>query len=204
MKQALLLIGGGGHCRSCIDVIESNPLYAVAGIVDSSAAVSTKILGYRVVGSDESLSELLQDNPNALITVGQMKSYQTRVRLYDLLKSLNAVLPSVYSSSSIVSRHAMIADGVLIMHNAIVNAGAKLGNNCIVNSQALVEHDVEVAEHCHISTGVKINGGVTVGKCTFIGSGAIIREGIKIGERVVIGAGVTVLKDIPSDTLVRH
>jgi sugar O-acyltransferase (sialic acid O-acetyltransferase NeuD family) len=185
-------------------VIESNPLFSIAGVVDSISPLGGMVLGYPVVGSDECLNELLHVNPNVLITVGQVKSYQSRVRLYDLLHSLGAVLPSVFSANAIVSRHATIGDGVIVMHNAIVNAGAKLGSNCIVNSQALVEHDVEIADHCHVSTGAKINGGVTVGACTFIGSGTIVREGVKIGERVVIGAGQTVLKDIPSDTSVRY
>jgi hypothetical protein len=31
--KSLLLIGGGGHCRTCIDVIETEGKYKIAGIV---------------------------------------------------------------------------------------------------------------------------------------------------------------------------
>ena len=34
MKEKLVLIGGGGHCRACIDVIERENKYQIAGIVD--------------------------------------------------------------------------------------------------------------------------------------------------------------------------
>ena len=34
MKEKLILIGGGGHCKSCIDVIEQENKYEIAGIVD--------------------------------------------------------------------------------------------------------------------------------------------------------------------------
>jgi len=32
--KSLLLIGGGGHCRSCIDFIEEEGKYQIAGIVN--------------------------------------------------------------------------------------------------------------------------------------------------------------------------
>ena len=37
MKK-IILIGGGGHCKSCIDVIEQEGKYRIAGIVDMAEA----------------------------------------------------------------------------------------------------------------------------------------------------------------------
>ena len=34
MKPKIILIGGGGHCKSVIDVIEEENKYIIAGIVD--------------------------------------------------------------------------------------------------------------------------------------------------------------------------
>ena len=34
MKEKIILIGGGGHCRACIDVIEQEGRFTIAGIVD--------------------------------------------------------------------------------------------------------------------------------------------------------------------------
>lgn len=35
MKQPeIILIGGGGHCKACIDVIETERKYRIAGIID--------------------------------------------------------------------------------------------------------------------------------------------------------------------------
>ena len=31
--KSLLLIGGGGHCHSCIDVIEASGIYKIKGLV---------------------------------------------------------------------------------------------------------------------------------------------------------------------------
>jgi len=32
--KPIILIGGGGHCLSCIDVIEQTGLYQIIGILD--------------------------------------------------------------------------------------------------------------------------------------------------------------------------
>jgi sugar O-acyltransferase (sialic acid O-acetyltransferase NeuD family) len=199
----LLLIGGGGHCHSCIDVIEATEIYRIAGVVQPKAS-SELVLGYPVIGSDDDLPQLLKGTKSALITVGQIKTPETRVRLFDLLKQLGAELPVVISPKAYCSKHSVIGEGSIIMHGAIVNADARIGKNCIVNSQALVEHEVEIGDHCHISTGARVNGNATLGKGSFIGSGAVIKECVSIGENVIIGAGQVVLRDVPSGTVVKH
>ncbi len=44
MKEEIILIGGGGHCRACIDVIETNGKYRIAGIVDTLESLHSKVL----------------------------------------------------------------------------------------------------------------------------------------------------------------
>jgi hypothetical protein len=85
---SLLLIGGGGHCRSCIDVIEAEGKYKIAGIVNQSGGSREQILGYDVLGDDEDLPELYNKYPNALITVGQIKSAELRLKLFERVQRL--------------------------------------------------------------------------------------------------------------------
>lgn len=202
--SGLLLIGGGGHCRSCIDVIEAEGRYWIRGIVQPLSDETDGIFGYPVVGSDEDLPSLLQETAQTLVTVGQIRSSEIRIRLYELLKKLGGKLPRIVSPFAYCSKYAEMNEGTIVMHGAIVNAGANIGANCIINSQALIEHDVIVADHCHISTGARVNGGVTIGKGSFIGSGAILKEGIVIGENVIVGAGQVVLQDVPSGMVLKH
>jgi len=200
----LLLIGGGGHCRSCIDVIEAEGKYRIRGIVQPISDQANRIFGYPVIGSDEDLPFLLQETPKALVTVGQIRSPEIRFRLYEQLKKIGGKLPSIVSPFAYCSKYAELNEGTIVMHGAIVNAGASIGSNCIINSQALIEHDVVVADHCHVSTGAKLNGDVTIGKGSFIGSGAILKEGIVIGENVIISAGQVILHDVPSGAVIKH
>lgn len=200
---SLLLIGGGGHCRSCVEVIESHNDYDIAGIILPDASNTEPVLGYPVVGIDEELEKFVSEMPGALVAVGQIHSPSIRIRLFTLLKKLNAELPVIIASTAYCSRHASVGYGTIVMHGALINAAAYIGENCIINSQALVEHDVHIESHCHIATGARINGGVEIGMGSFVGSGAIIREGIKIGARSIIGAGQVVMRNVPENTVLK-
>ena len=54
----IILIGGGGHCKSCIEVIESKGDFVIAGIIDVKEKIGTSLLGYPVIGCDDDLVEL--------------------------------------------------------------------------------------------------------------------------------------------------
>ncbi|MDZ7696624.1 MAG: N-acetylneuraminate synthase family protein [Deltaproteobacteria bacterium] len=49
MKEKIILVGGGGHCKSCIDVIEQEGRFAIAGIVDLPEKVDEKVIGCPVI-----------------------------------------------------------------------------------------------------------------------------------------------------------
>lgn len=176
MTETLVLIGGGGHCSSCIDVIEQEGRFKIAGIVDLPEKLHQSVLGYPIIGCDRELPELIASHSNVLITLGQIKSPARRRDLFNTAKKLGARFPVIKSPLAYVSAHARIGEGTIIMHQALVNAKARIGLNCIINTKALVEHDASIGDHCHISTGAIVNGGVEVGDGTFWGSGAVSKE----------------------------
>lgn len=189
MKKDIILIGGGGHCKSCIDVIEQEGKFHIIGILDLPVLVGTKILGYRIIGTDNDFPKYAKNVNNFLITVGQIKTPEKRISLFNMVKSLNVNLPVIISPLAYVSITAQIAEGSIIMHHALVNTNVRIGVNCIINSKTLIEHDAVIGNHCHISTGAIINGSVEVGEETFFGSGAISVHGAKIPTQAFIKAG---------------
>lgn len=201
--RRLLLVGGGGHCRSCIDVIEEEGRFDIAGIVQRDDEGPKSVLGYPVLGVDEMLPDLVGEVPDVLVTVGQIRSAATREKLFTHLQSIGAQFPVIVSPRAHVSKHASLDIGTIVMHGAIVNAGAQVGRNCTLNSLSLIEHDATVARDCHISTGARLNGGVTIGEGSFIGSGAILFEDVRVGPRCVIGAGQVVRSDVPAGTVLK-
>lgn len=194
--EQLLLIGGGGHARSCIDVIEAQNHYTIAGIVEADGAQADSKTPYSIIGFDSQLPELLAKTSHCLITVGQVKYANIRQTIFENLSLLGANLVTVVSPLGYVSPSASLGQGTIVMHQALVNAQAQVGDNCIINSQALIEHDCVIGDHCHISTGAKINGDVKIGNGCLIGSGAVIKQGVSLAENVIIGANSTVLSDI--------
>lgn len=177
MKKNLILIGGGGHCASCIDVIESGSEYQILGILDTQANLGNKILNHTIIGTDDDIKKYIQKGCYFLLTVGQIESASLRIKLSNKVTRNNGKLATVISKRAYVADSALIGAGTIVMHDALVNVNAKVGENCIINTKALIEHDSEIGSHCHVSTGAILNGGVKLGNECFVGSGAVVVHG---------------------------
>lgn len=196
LKKQLILIGGGGHCVACIDVIEQVGDFKIAGIIDREEKVGETVLGYPIIGDDSDLESLSKSYDFFFITLGQTHSNAKRVALFDKLKSLKKQLPSIISPNAFVSSHAKIGEGSVVMHQAVVNAAAWIGTNCIINTGALIEHEAIIEKNSHVSTLAVVNGQCVVHENTFIGSNAVLNNNVSIAKNTIIGAGAVVLKDI--------
>lgn len=185
----LYLIGGGGHCRSCIDAIELEGKYQIKGIFDMQENVGKSVLGYPIVANDKEIEKFVSDDSYFLITIGQIKTSEIRIKFYNQLKKLNAKMATIISPRAYVSKHARIGEGTVVLHDVLVNSNVEVGDNCILNSKCLIEHDVKVGNHCHISTASIVNGGCVVKESCFLGSNAVLRQSLTVPEGTLIQAG---------------
>jgi len=195
-EEPIILVGGGGHCRSVMDVIAAHGGFAVAGIVERRGVGGRGPEGVAIIGTDDDLPDLAGRYANFIVTVGQVGQSGRRRELFDYLVGLGAGLPTIVSPSAGVSASADLGMGTVIMHKAIINAGAQIGDNCIVNTCALVEHDTVIGDHCHVATGAIVNGHCRIGRDVFVGSGAIVCNNVQIADGAVIGAGCVVIDSI--------
>jgi sugar O-acyltransferase (sialic acid O-acetyltransferase NeuD family) len=131
-----------------------------------------------------------------VITVGFIKDPAVRVRLYNKVKQAGGNLAVVIASTANVSRHAILGEGTVVLHQATVNAGARIGVNCIINTAANIEHDVVIGAQSHVSTGVMVNGGSSIGERNFVGSQSMIANGVTIADDCIIGAGSNITKNL--------
>ena len=189
-RKNILLIGGGGHAHSCIEVILSTTDYGVAGIVDPTYQVDTPqdVLGFPLWGRDEDLPTLRQRFDYALVTVGQIKTAALRMKLFELLKQLEFALPPIIASTAVVSRYAQIGEGTVVMHQAVIDAGTVVGANCIVNTGALAAHDCNIGDHSHLSLHAVICGNVRIGKCCYIGANATVVQDCNVDDYTFVRA----------------
>ena len=192
MKKDLILIGAGGHCISVIDTIELQNEYSIKGILDSQKEIGTLVLGYPVLGNDDSITSFNSENTFFLITVGQISSSKTREKIAHRLT--NNKIATIISPKAYISKYATIKEGTVILNGANINAGATIGKHCIINSQANIEHGVVVEDFCHISTGAVINGDCVVEKACFVGSNATLVQGTKFPSNSTLAAGSVLVK----------
>ena len=192
--KPIVLVGGGGHCKSVIEAAESSGR-EIRGIIDLPKFLGDDCLGYRVIGTDSDIP-LYVDDCEFIVTLGFITDPEHRIQLHKLIENAGGKLATVIASTANVSGHARVGEGSVVLHNASINAGATIGTGCIINTGADIEHDVSIGDYCHVSTGAMVNGDCRIGNATFIGSGAVIANGISITDNVIVGAGAVVHSNI--------
>lgn len=194
MAKNIILIGGGGHCKSVIEVVESVG-YNILGILDVPEEVGNRVLSYNVIGTDDDIPRYA-DKAEFVITVGFIKTPAVRIRIYDKIKEAGGKLATLVASTAYVSKYADVGEGTIVMHHAMVNVGAQIGINCIINTFCNIEHDAVIGNQCHISTGTMVNGDCKVGDRVFIGSQSVMANGVSIEEDIIVGAGSFIRKSL--------
>mgnify|MGYP005964875011 FL=1 len=195
MKQKkLILLGGGGHCKSVIDVAESAG-FNILGVLDMPENVGKPILDYEVIGTDDDIPRYV-NTAEFVITVGFIKNSAIRIKIYDKVKNAGGKFATIVASTAYVSKYAILGEGTVIMHQAVVNAEAKVGINCIINTKANIDHGAIIGDFTHLSVGVLIAGEAKVGDRCFCGIGSTIQHLTTITSDVILGAATLVVKDI--------
>ena len=194
MSRNLILLGGGGHCESVIDAAESAG-FTIMGILDMPETVGQKVLQYPIIGTDDMIPTLV-GKAEFVITVGQIKSNTTRIKLAKLVHDAGGHFATIVASDAWVSKYATIGEGTVVLHKAVVNANAKIGKHAIINTMADIEHDVRIGEFCHISTAAIVNGEVAIGNNVFVGSSSVVHHCTTIADNIVIAAGSVVSRNL--------
>jgi sugar O-acyltransferase (sialic acid O-acetyltransferase NeuD family) len=199
MKKGILIIGAGGHAKSCIDLIEESGNFNIKGIIGKTNEIGSSVLGYKVIGDDNQLGDFRSICDYALIAVGQIRYASKRIELYSLAQHFGFSMPKVVSNFAHVSRNSTISDGTIVMPGVRIGPGVTIGENCILNTNCIIEHDSSVGSHSHISTGATVNGSVSIAERSFVGSGAIIRENLYLGANSFIKMGEIVTANISNE-----
>ncbi len=192
----LIIIGGGGHAKSCIDVIESEGKYNIVGIIDVKSKIGETVLGYPIIGSDDDIKTLITKYKSYFIALGQIKTSAIRKKIFNNIKDFDINFPTIISPKAYVSKHSNVGIGNIVMHNVIINSSVKIGDFNIFNSNSVIEHDCNIEDFNHISVSSTVCGTVNIGSNSFIGAGATINNNIILGNNIVIGSSSLVNKNI--------
>lgn len=198
MENRLLLIGGGGHCRSILDVLLHLNIYTKIGIVDCDKTITYEKVS--VVGVDDELPKLYSEGwENAFISLGSVGPTDKRSRMFSILKQIGFNIPNVVDPSAIIADNVVIKEGVFVGKGVVINTGVMIDDGVIINTSAVVEHDCKVGRFAHISIAAILCGQVCVGANTHVGANSVVKQSTVIGKNSLIGIGSVVVRDIPDN-----
>ena len=196
-NKRILLIGGGGHCKSVLDSLLASLAYSSIGIVDKESS-GISIFGVPQVGTDADLPILFAEGwTDAFITVGSIGNTALRRQLYATVKAIGFSVPSIVDKTAVVAADVQLPEGAFIGKHTVVNAGTVLGVCSIINTGAIIEHESNIGNFAHISPGTVLCGQVSIGDDTHIGANSTVRQQLVIGKNTILGIGSVVTKNIP-------
>jgi acetyltransferase EpsM len=199
MPRDLILIGGGEHARVVADAALSRPkIWNVIGFVDPRPCPDTTAgLGlHQFADDDEALARA--GEAWFVMGIGRLGSVALRRRLVALYSAAGARWASVIHAGAIVSRNAILCEGVVIFAGAIVNTGAVLGAHSVANTSVVIEHDVKLGEFTIAAPGVVVGGGAQIEEDCYLGLGSRVRDHICVGRGTTVGMGAVVVQTLPA------
>jgi sugar O-acyltransferase (sialic acid O-acetyltransferase NeuD family) len=205
----LAILGASGHGKVVADAAVAAGWHTVA-FFDDRWPEARSIGPWPVLGTTDALRHRHGEFDGVVVAIGDN---QTRLRMQRELSAAGLPFVSVTHPSAVVSPHARIGTGSVVLAGAVVGAFAVIGVAGIVNTGATIDHDDRIGDGVHVGPGAHLGGNVVVGEGAWIGIGAAIRHGLSVGADAVVGAGAAVVKDVaahltvggvPARTLNRH
>lgn len=198
----IVLIGGGNQAHYTIDIIEKEGKYNIIGIIDSIHEVGSDRFGYKILGRQENISQLIEEYniEGGVISIGdnwgRYHVYNQILELAPTFKFINAIHPSV-----IIGNNVKLGVGIVAMAGCIFNPKSQIGDFTFFATGAQIEHDCQIGDFASISAGSITGGYVKLGKFSAITLGVTVVDRLEIGENTVIGSGSLVTKSLPDNVL---
>jgi sugar O-acyltransferase (sialic acid O-acetyltransferase NeuD family) len=195
----LIVIGGGGHAREIIDVVDAinraDEVFEFIGFAADEyynepemSSRGAKYLG----GVDATLRDI---DAEYVIGIGSGEARREIDRIATAHGREAAVLVHPQSSMGF---------GVELGPGAVVTAGVrlttevKLGRHVHLNVNCTVSHDVRLDDYVTLSPGVNVSGWAHVHERVTMGTGSSAIDRVEIGAGTIVGAGATVVKSLPA------
>lgn len=195
LKPKVVIFGSSGHAKVIVDIIESESKFELLGFIDKFKSVGDEILGYKVIGVEESLSDLMVKFGFNQGVVGIGDNF-IRSKVVEKIKELapNFQFINCIHKSAKVSKHLTIGIGNVVMPGATINASSVISNHCIFNTNSSLEHDCIVSNFSSLGPNSALGGNCNIGEFSAVGIGASVFHGIHIDNNCIIGGGSLVNK----------
>jgi len=197
-KQRIFLFGGGLHSLSCIDIIEKQKAYQLAGIIDSEKEIGSRVDDYNIIGRIEDLPDLTKkyQTKAGFISVGDNR---VRKKIYDqiLERCPDFKFVNLFHPSAVLGKHVNLGQGVFVGAQAFISSGCRVDDFVLLHQKAHIGLLNHMEKFSSISLGSLTGGLVSIGEFAAITIGVVVADRVSIGRHTVIGSGSLVLKNVP-------
>ena len=197
----IYILGIGRNTIVTIDLAETCG-YKVAGLYHYlDDRTNENYFGHKIIGSNNELLKQNLEGKNFAISVGDNV---IRSNLFTQIKKRGGNLVKLIHPTAIVSKYALIKNGVHIYANSIIDPDTEIDENTIISSKSSVLHGCRIGKHVFLAPDVVLGANTYVDDFAFIGLNAtIISNKVNlIGKHSVIGASAVVTKTVENNTLV--
>jgi sugar O-acyltransferase (sialic acid O-acetyltransferase NeuD family) len=202
-RERVAVICGGGHAKVVLDILRSEGLHDVVGVIDDFLPEGHVVLEpFAVLGTLRDVQNVFAKHSvtAAVVALGDNRKRKC------LVDSLTESLPSIKFVRAIhpratIGSGVIIGDGTVVMAGAVINCVSRIERHCIVNTMASVDHDCRVEDYASLAPRATLCGAVHVGSLAAVCAGAVVVQRVKIGEGAILGAASHARHDIPSYTV---
>lgn len=198
-SQPVIILGINGNCIDIAEAIEASAGMHVAGFLDDDPSLTSGslIAGYPLLGRISDAARMT--DAKFVCGIGSPKSYRAKPQIIRQCGLSQDRWATVIHPTAVVSRHAVIASGCVLLAHVSVGARASMGFCSIALQGCVIGHDAVVSDFSILAGGVCLSGATSIGENAYIGSRVAVRDGIAIGARSLVGIGSVVVRDIPPD-----
>ncbi|MCK6618770.1 MAG: acetyltransferase [Cyclobacteriaceae bacterium] len=189
-----MLIGGaGGHAIEILDILLDYIPKEQIAFFDDVTDIQVIHNSFPVLKNRPQVNKWFSSSNEFCIGVGKI---QSRLSIYNTLKSLGGNLVGVRAINADVSKFSLVDPCADICKQTFISSLAKVGFGTLINTSARVHHHVRVGKFCEIGPGVTLLGGVSIGDECTIGGGATVLPKVSICNNAIVGGGAVVVRDI--------
>ena len=172
-KKNLLILGAGGFGQSIAEVAALSAQWQQIYFVDDRWPEQKQVGQYSIISNIQNLSQLKQENVEAIVAVG---NNQIRQKWQQLLLDLSIPLTTIIHPQTVIAPSAKIGQGVSIMAGCVIGTNTIIQDGVILNMGTLLDHDVVVEHFVHLSIGVKVASNNVIPTFSFLEVGSIIEH----------------------------
>lgn len=204
MNEKIIIVGDSAFAEVAYEYFSKDPGRTVAAFaVPKSLKKKDSLFAVPVVDFEDIEILYPPDKYDAFVAITNNKLNRTRTKMYNETKAKGYKLINYISSRAFVWNNTKIGDNCFVFEDNTVQPFVSIGNNCILWSGSHIGHHSVIGDNNFFTSHVVLSGFCEVGNNCFLGVNSTINNNVKIGDNVVIGSGSLIVKDVPSNSLVK-